>query len=129
LKEAAMQFEILDKKKRRYLMESNGDDSLSARLNIYRLGWPRRRQLIGYVHLLWRDAHHLEFSDINLEAPFRNRGIGSAVLERIIQSARQRGIHVVTGRIIRKDARETPICRIGIASMGSCLKKLGRTIP
>jgi N-acetylglutamate synthase-like GNAT family acetyltransferase len=66
------------------------------------------RSTVGYANLYFESPSELMLSDIQIEPPYRNRGIGSQLIAVIKQLAREKQVQTVTGFITREDSEGTP---------------------
>ena len=73
----------------------------------YQLTIRAERGCVGYVNLSWLNPPVMELRDIKLEPPYRNRGIGTALLRVIDEIARGNQLTSIEGSVMQSDARET----------------------
>lgn len=124
-----MQIEIVDKQKRSYMVKTPDQDPEPTRLNIFHMAWFGRQRFVGYVNLVWKSHDVLEFSDIIIEPHYRNRGVGTAVLQYVFALAQSRGVAIIEGRIGGRDFRVTPHLAEWYRRHGFALEEIGPDHP
>lgn len=70
------------------------DDEWSAQLARHSLGWVTARDenhLVGFVNVAWDGGVHAFLLDTMVAAAHRGRGVGTALVERAVEEARDAG--------------------------------------
>lgn len=116
---------IIDKRKRSYRINVSSTDQHFTRLNIYHQQWWGRQRFAGYVNLVWKSSNVLDLSDLIIEPPYRNQGLGTAVLLSIFALAQSRDVERIDGRIVGKDLRLTPHLAEWYRKYGFALEEIG----
>lgn len=71
----------------------------------------------------------LEIADLIIEPAYRNRGLGTAVLQYVLGIAQSRGIEVIEGRIVGRDLQVTPHLADWYRRHGFALEEIGPEHP
>jgi len=94
-------FTIQDKNGMLYGVRAYGDPGW------YQLIIHSDRDRVGYVNLSWNSPTVMQLADIHLELPYRNRGIGTALLPLLDTIARRNHLTMITGFVVEDDVHET----------------------
>jgi ribosomal protein S18 acetylase RimI-like enzyme len=96
----------------RYLADSSGrkyvvvvDDDSRSRFEV-RLEHPGVS--IGKALCTGRARDEMEFSDLIIEPPYRQRGLGAKLLRLVISHLREKGVKEIYGSVMGKDLKEFP---------------------
>lgn len=104
----ATEYSLRDKHGRHYLLLITEDSGQMILLKLFTRSWLGQNLCVGQVNLAWQEADRLLLGDIHIELSYRQQGIGTAVLKRIIILAQKRGAAVLEGEVTQGDLGVTP---------------------
>lgn len=103
---------ITDRYGHSYWLHNDSDEQFghfAVWIDVPRHWWRRpQRERAGYINLTWDEPGILRVADLWLDPPFRDRGLGTSLLDLARHYAHQYGATHMVGYVTQRDLANTP---------------------